>query len=76
MQCAKMLEKLAEDGTKIPSPTSSEIMSMLIQANDTLRIDKTSAFKSVWVSNALDGSEIFLVSNRIMRLVGTSMQAF
>ena len=71
-----MLEKLAEDGTKIPSPTSSEIMSMLIQANDTLRIDKTPAFKSVWVSNALDGSEIFLVSNRIMRLVGTSMQAF
>ena len=71
-----MLEKLAEDGTKILSPTSSEIMSMLIQANDTLRIDKTSAFKSVWVSNALDGSEVFLVSSRIMRLVGTSMQAF
>ena len=71
-----MLEKLAEDGTKIPSPTRAEIMSMLIQANDTRRTDKTSAFKSVWVSNALDGSEIFLVSNRIMRLIGTSMQEF
>ena len=76
LESAKMLEKLAEDRNKIPSPTRSEMMSIVIQANDALKIDKTSAFKSVWVLNALDGSENYLISNRIMRLVGTSVQAF
>ena len=76
MESAKIFQKLAEDRTKIPSPTRSEMMSMLIQANDAHKIDKTSAFTSVCVSNALDGSEDSLVSDRIMRLVGMSVQAF
>ena len=76
LESAKLLEKLAEDRAKIPFPTRSEMMSIVTQANDALKIDKASAFKSVWVSNALDRSEDYLVSDRIMRLVGTSMQDF
>ena len=76
LESAKMLEKLVEDRTYIPPPTCSEMMSMLTQANDVIKIDKTSAFKSVWVSSALYRSEDYLVSDRIMCLVGTSMQIF
>ena len=47
LEAAKMLEKLAEDHTKIPSPTRSEMIAMLTQANDAFKIDKASAFKSV-----------------------------
>ena len=62
-----MLENLAEDRTKIPSPTRSEMMNMFIQANNALKIDRTSSFKSVWVLN--DESEDYLVSKRCIWLL-------
>lgn len=51
-----MLIKLEEHHTKIASPFRSEMISMLTHANAALRLGRTSAVKSVWVSNAFDGS--------------------
>ena len=53
----KMLVKLEEHHTKIAPPFRSEMISMLTHANAALRLGRTSAVKSAWVSNAFDGSE-------------------
>ena len=47
---------------------------MTAKANARLNIDISSAFKQLWLTNALDGSEDYLVSDRITRLVGTKMR--
>ena len=52
-----MLATLEDHHTKIPSPTRSKMISMPTQANAALRLDGTSAYNFVWVSNPLDGSE-------------------
>ena len=61
--------KLKEDYSKIPSPTRSEMISMLTQANVALRLGRTSAFTSVCMLIVLDGSEEYLVSDRIFHKV-------
>ena len=40
------------------------------------KTDKSSSFKPVWVSNALDGSEDYLISDKIFTLVGEIMKSF
>ena len=52
-----MLEQLEKDPIKIPSPLQIEMMPMLLQAWKTLEIDTKTEFKSLFVTNALDGSE-------------------
>lgn len=42
------------------------MISMLTQANATLRLGRTSSFKFVWVSDALDGCENYLVSEDLL----------
>ena len=51
-------------------------MRPLANSNKDVKIDVKSAFKSVWVKNALDGSEDYLVSDKIFGLVGESMTSF
>ena len=58
------------------APDRIEIMTLLKDAMQDLRINESSAFKSVWVTNALDGLEDYLVSDKIFSLVGESMRAF
>ena len=41
-----------------------------------IKIDVKSAFKSVWVINPLDGSEDYLVSDKIFGPVGESITSF
>ena len=41
-----------------------------------VKIDVKSASKSVWVTNAIDGSEDYLVSDKIFGLNGKSMTSF
>ena len=52
-----MLEQLEKDPIKILSPPQNEMISMLSQALETLEIDNTREYKSLFVTNALDGSE-------------------
>ena len=69
-----MMQKLQDDRTKVPAPTREEMMDLTAKANARLNIDVSSAFEQLLLTNALDGSEDYLVSDRIMRLVGTKMR--
>ena len=52
------------------------MMSMLLKAWDSLQIDTKKEFKSLFVTNALDGSEDYLVSDKLFSLIGEDMVAF
>lgn len=71
-----MLEQLKKDPTKIPSPSRNEMMSMLLEAWESLQIDTKKEFNSLFVTNSLDGSEDYLVSDKLFSLVGEEMVAF
>ena len=71
-----MLEKLTKDPQKFPSPDRSEMMSLLVESEKAIALDSNVAFKSVWVTNSLDGSEDYLVSDKIFGLAGDSMRQF
>ena len=71
-----MLEQLEKDPIKIPSPSRNEMMSMLLQAYGTLEIDTKREFNSLFVTNALDGSEDNLVSDKLFALIGDEIVNF
>ena len=71
-----MLEQLEKDPIKILSPPQNEMISILSQAWETLEIDTTREYKSLFVTNALDGSEDYLVSNKLFALTGDEMIDF
>ena len=60
----------------ISSPSRNEMMSMLLQAWETLEIDTIREFKSLFVTDALDGSEDYLVSDKLFVLIGDEMVDF
>ena len=51
-------------------------MRMLVESFDSLEIDVVNRFKALWVTNAVDGSEDYLVSERIITLVGDQLKEF
>ena len=71
-----MLEQLNNDPNKIPSPSRDEMMRMLLKAWELLDVDTEREFKSLFVTNALDGSEDYLVSDKLYALVGNEMVKF
>ena len=71
-----MLEKLQSDPQKVPALDRNEVMRLFVDSNKDLKIDVKSAFKSVWVINALDGSKDYLVSDKIFGLDGESITSF
>ena len=52
------------------------MMSMTVSALSDVKVDCKAAFKSVFVTNELDGSEDHLVSNKLFNLVGQEMVSF
>ena len=71
-----MLEQIEKDPIKIPSPSRNEMISMLLQAWETLANDTKIEFKSLFVTNALDGAEDCFVSDKFFALVGYEMADF
>ena len=71
-----MLEQLNNDPNKIPSPSRDEMMRMLLNARELLDVDTERHFKSLFFTNALDGSEDYLVSDKLYALVGNDMVKF
>ena len=49
---------------------------MLNDSMETVNIESIRAFKTLWVPNALNGSEDFLVSDKIRNIAGKSMRDF
>jgi hypothetical protein len=75
-EAALMLEQLRENRNRIPSPSRDEMMTMLCESWQALDIDPKLALKNVFVLNALDGSEDFLVSDKLFELVGREIVDF
>ena len=71
-----MLEQLEKDPTKIPSPSRDEMMSILLKSWELLQIDTEREFKSLFVTNAFDGSDDYLVSDKLYALIGDEMVKF
>ena len=71
-----MLQKLTKDPKKVNAPDRREMMSLLVESEKAVELDANTAFKSVWVTNCLDGSEDYLVNDKILALVGDSMGQF
>ena len=71
-----MMEQLEKNPIKIPSPSQNDMMPMLLQAWETLEIDTKREFKSLFVTNALDGSEDYLVSDKLFALIGDEIIDF
>ena len=71
-----MLSKLNENSHKIPSPDRSEIIDMTIKAWNKISVDYPRTFKQNFITCAFDGSEDYLVSDNIFRLVGEDMIEF
>ena len=69
-------EKLTKDTRKVRSPHRSEMMSLLVESEKAIALDTNAAFKSVWVTNSLDGSKDYLVSDKIFGFVGDCMRQF
>ena len=69
-----MQEQLEKDPIKIPSPSRNKMMPMLLQAWKTLEIDTKGEFKSLFVTNGLDGSDYFL-SDKLFALIGDELVA-
>ena len=71
-----MLKKLDNDKGKIPTPSRDEIMQMANEAMLNVSVDKTKAFKELFFTNNLDGSEDFMVGDKLFRLIGLKVQEF
>ena len=71
-----MIEQLRNDPKTTAKLSGDEMMRMLYKSQVSLEIDYAKEFKSLWVTNALDGSEDYLVSKMVYRLMGTRMIDF
>ena len=71
-QCLSNWKKIQ----KISSPSWNEMIHMLLQSWELLQVDTQREFKSLFVINALDSSEGYLVSDKLYALVGNKMMKF
>ena len=71
-----MIEKLQANKNKVPSLTQDKMMSMLENAWSFLTVVSTATFKSLLVTNTLDGSGDHLVSGKCFCLIGTDIMSF
>ena len=71
-----MLEQLNNNPNKIPSPSRDEMMRMLLKTWELFDVDTEREFKSLFVTNPWDGSEDYLVSDKLYALVGNEMVKF
>ena len=71
-----MFEKLTKDPKKVPAPDRGKMMSLLVESEKAVELDANTAFKSVWVTNCLDGSEDYFVNDKVFAVVGDSMRPF
>ena len=71
-----MMQQLKPNPKKIPQPSRDDMMRILVETFKSLEINVESCFEALWVTNALDGTEDYLVSERVMLLVGNKMKVF
>ena len=72
----RMIDQLKANPKKVPQTSRDDTMRMLSESFEAVEIDVVTHFKSLWVTNALDGSKDYLVSERIMMLIGEKLKVF
>ena len=71
-----MLAQLAANPKKIPAPSRDDMMAMLVESWTSLKIDTQLALKNNFLTNNFDGSEDYLVSDKLFNLVGEDLLKF
>ena len=69
------MEKLRAD-KKVPTPTREEMINMTVKAAKKIDVNFAEVFIQLYVTNKLDGSEDYLVSNKLFDLTGSDMVEF
>ena len=69
-----MLKMLEADKSQIPSPSRDNMIKMLMSSWDAITTDFSQVFKKL--ANKLDGSEDYLVSDKLFSLIGNEMKDF
>ena len=71
-----MLKMLEVDKSKIPSPNRENMIKMLMSLWNAIITDFSQVFKKPFVNNKLDGSEDYLVSDKLFSKTGSKMNDF
>ena len=71
-----MLKMLEADKSKIPSPSLDNMIKMLMSSLDAITTNFSQVFKKLFVTNKLDGSEDYLVSDKLFSLIGNEIKDF
>ena len=71
-----MLEKLQVERNKVPTPTREEMVNMTVKAAKKIDVNFNDVFKQLFVTNDLNGSEDYLVSDKLFDLIGEEMKDF
>lgn len=69
-----MLQKLEADKKKIPKIERDDMIALACTAMESLSFDKEKAFKSLFLTNSLDGSDDFMVSDKLYSLIGKQIK--
>ena len=69
------MEKLRAD-KKVPTPTREEMINMTVKAAKKIDVNFAEVLIQLYVTNKLDGSEDYLVSNKLFDLTGSDMVEF
>ena len=70
------MEKLREDNNIGPMPARKEMTNMTVKAAKKIDVNFAEVFKQLFVTNKLDGSEDYLVSDKLFDLIGNDMVEF
>ena len=72
-----MLEMLKEKPKKVPEPSRQDLIDMAMKSMNTLEsLDFGRAFKRLFLTNCLDGSEDWMISDKLKSLVYDDMVKF
>ena len=71
-----MMEKLQAHKKKVPLPAREEMINMAVKASRKVEVSFTEVFKKLFVTNKLDGSVDYLVSDKLFALIGNEMKDF
>lgn len=71
-----MITQLRYGPKKIPQPTHDDMVQMLVDSLESIDVDIPARYKAPMLTSALDGSEDYLASEKIMSLVGKHLKTF
>ena len=71
-----MMEKLPANKRKVPTPKREDMINMAVKASRKVGVSFAEVFKELFVTNKLDGSEDYLVSDKLFALIGNEMKEF